>query len=83
MQCECLKVGEDYERSIVHRHCRYWRAGSNWEVRHYYFTAGEIIIFIISKSYVDFNGLQNNRLINQSKYLERVTAQRYEIQAYK
>lgn len=45
-------------------------AGSNREVRHYYFTAGEIITLVISKSRVNCNGPHNNPLISQSKYLE-------------
>lgn len=47
-----------------------WRAGSNMEVRPYYFTAREVIILIVSKSHVYYNGFHNNQLVNQSKYLE-------------
>lgn len=40
------------------------------EVRHYYLTAGDGVIFIVSKSHVDFN----HKFINPSKYLECITA---------
>lgn len=44
------------------------------EVRDYYLTAGDGVIFIISKSHVDFSGFHDHKFINPSKYLECVTA---------
>lgn len=41
-----------------------WRAAPGRQVRQYNFTAGGVIIPLISKSHVDFNGFPNNQLIN-------------------
>lgn len=70
MLCECLSGEfEDYEiyySQLLHI------LGEQIpiESESYYFTAGEVIILIVSKSHVDYNGFHNNQLINQSKYLE-------------
>lgn len=72
MHCEYLKVGEDYEQSIIHKYSMYLENRFKKEGEALFFHSREVIILIISKSQADFNGFYNNQSISQSKHPEWV-----------